>query len=461
VRVRHTTSEPSDEDGAPREESVQESLLKRFVKLDLVAILVGSIAGLGAVGYRLLVDLASLTFDFLAGIGIYVPGFWLPLGLLAMPAVGGLIVGLFLARAGSEAKGEGVPEVLAAIAVNQSRIPGRVPLAKAIASSITIGSGGSAGTEGPIAQIGAGIGSKIGQLFHLRVSELRLLTAAGVSAGIAAMFNAPIGGTLFGLEIVMIGIEAIAIVPALLAALVGTATAALFLGTNPRFSIPTYEVPLGPELVLFILLGALLGLLSVVWIHSLSTIDGFFHRLPLPDKYRPGIGGLLVGIIIVFVPLVARVGYPVTEIALNGGLLLFPLLLLMIFKMLATSTTLGSGGSGGVLAPSLFVGAMGGGAFGLLFQVAVPGMLTPPMAFAVVGMAALFAGASRAPLTCILLIAEMTRSYQLLVPLMVACVASYVASSAIQRDSIYTWKLSRRGIDLKSATGILDDATIA
>jgi CIC family chloride channel protein len=132
VRVRHTTSEPSDEDGAPREESVQQSLLKRFVKLDLVAILVGSIAGLGAVGYRLLVDLASVAFDFLAGIGIYVESFWLPLGLLAMPAIGGLLVGLFLARVGSEAKGEGVPEILTAIAVNQSRIPSRVPLAKAI-----------------------------------------------------------------------------------------------------------------------------------------------------------------------------------------------------------------------------------------------------------------------------------------------------------------------------------------
>jgi CIC family chloride channel protein len=274
------------------------------------------------------------------------------------------------------------------------------------------------------------------------------------------MFNAPIGGTLFGLEIVIIGIEAVAIVPTLLAALVGTATAALFLGTNPRFSIPMYEAPFGPELLLFILLGALLGLLSVVWIRSLSTIDGLFHRLPVPDKYRPGIGGLLVGIIIVFVPLVARVGYPVTEIALDGSLLLFPLLLLMVFKMLATSTTLGSDGSGGVLAPSLFIGAMAGGALGLLFQVAVPGMFTAPMAFAVVGMAALFAGASRAPLTCILLIAEMTRSYQLLVPLMVACAASYVASSIIQRDSIYTWKLSRRGIDFKSAASILDNATL-
>lgn len=338
----------------------------------------------------------------------------------------------------------------------------RLPVVKAVMSSITIGSGGSAGSEGPIGQIGAGVGSAVGQLFKLGSPELRVLTVSGISAGIAAIFNAPIGGALFGLEIVMVGIEPVALIPVLVATVAGTATAAAFFGDTPWFSVPTYQIVFGPELLLFVPLGLLVGLLSVVWIRSLMTLDGVFDRVPIPASLKPALGGLFVGIILVYLPEIAGIGYEMTALALNGGLLLTPLLLLMLGKMLGTSCTLGSGSSGGVLAPSLFVGAMAGGITGMLFQAALPGMLTPPTAFAVVGMAALFAGAARAPLTCVVLVAETTRGYGLLVPLMAACATSYLVSSLIHRESIYSWKLSRRGIQLKRQLiiDILDAVTV-
>lgn len=432
--------------------------MERFVELDILAVLIGVVAGLAAVAYRLLIDLMTVLFSFIGAIGMPL----IPIGLILMPAVGGLVVGLTVPRLGPEAAGEGVPEIMRSLALEGGRMRARLPVVKAVISSITIGSGGSAGSEGPIGQIGAGVGSAIGQLFKLGSPELRVLTVSGISAGIAAIFNAPIGGALFGLEIVMVGIEPVALIPVLVATVAGTATAAAFFGNNPWFSVPTYQVIFGPELLLFVLLGLLVGLLSVVWIRSLMTLDGVFHRIPIPASFKPALGGLLVGIILVCLPQIGGIGYETTAIALNGGLLLIPLLLLMLAKMLGTSCTLGSGGSGGVLAPSLFVGAMAGGIIGFLFQAAMPGMLTPPMAFALVGMAALFAGAARAPLTCVVLIAETTRDYGLLVPLMAACATSYLVSSLIHRESIYSWKLSRRGIQLKRQLiiDILDAVTV-
>jgi CIC family chloride channel protein len=419
--------------------------LERFVELDILAIFIGLVAGLAAVAYRVLINLMTVAFSFIGAIQMPL----IPIGLVLMPALGGLVVGLTVPRLGPEAAGEGVPEIMKSLALDGGRMRARLPLVKAFISSITIGSGGSAGSEGPIGQIGAGVGSAIGQLFKLGSPELRVLTVSGISAGIAAIFNAPIGGALFGLEIVMVGIEPVALIPVLVATVAGTATAAAFFGNTPWFTVPTYQVVFGPELLLFVPLGLIIGLLSVVWIRSLMTLDGVFGRIPIPAEMKPALGGLLVGIILVYLPQIGGIGYETTALALNGGLILVPLLLLMFGKMVGTSCTLGSGGSGGILAPSLFVGAMAGGIIGLLFNMVMPGMLTPPMAFAVVGMAALFAGAARAPLTCVVLVAETTRDYGLLAPLMAACATSYLVSSLVHRESIYSWKLSRRGIQLK------------
>ncbi|MFX1541297.1 MAG: chloride channel protein [Promethearchaeota archaeon] len=435
---------------------------KRLIRLNLLAVVIGLVAGLGAVAFRYLIEFMIYLFDFLGHIGFFVGGLWVPIGLVIMPILGGLIVGVITSKLVPEAEGHGVPEIMTAIALNQGKIRPRVPLLKAITSSITIGSGGSAGAEGPIGQIGAGVGSSLGQLLKLSEPELRVLTVCGISAGVAAIFNAPIGGVLFGLEVVLIGIEAIAVIPVLLSTVLGTSIASWFFGLDPWFTVPQYFVPYSWELLLFIVLGFVLGLFSIIWVKILYSTEVFFYRLPLPRMLKPALGGLLVGLIILFFPQVARVGYEWIEYALLGVLTLCPLLILMVMKLFSTSSTIGSGGSGGVFAPTLYMGAMGGAALGSIFSFMNPGMMTVPMAFAVVGMGALFAGAARAPLTCIIMIAEMTRDYLLLIPLMAACATSYLVNLLFSRNSIYTEKLAAKGIRLKHQliADIIDTITV-
>jgi CIC family chloride channel protein len=435
---------------------------KRLIRLNVLAVVIGLLAGLGAVGFRYLIEIMVFLLDFLGCFGFFVGGIWVPIGLVLMPAFGGLIVGFLTSKFAPEAEGHGVPEIMTAIALNQGKIRPRVPLIKAIASSITIGSGGSAGAEGPIGQIGAGVGSSLGQLLKLSEPELRVLTVCGISAGIAAIFNAPIGGALFGLEVVLIGIEAIAVIPVLLSTVLGTSVASWFFGLDPWFIVPPYMVPYSGELLLFIVLGLLLGLFSIIWVKALYTIERFFYRLRIPRMLKPALGGLVVGLIIMWFPQVARVGYDWIEYAMLGFLALGPLLVLMVMKLFSTSGTIGSGGSGGVFAPTLYMGAMGGAAVGTIFYLLNPGMVTAPMAFAVVGMGALFAGAARAPLTCIIMIAEMTGDYLLLVPLMAACATSYLINLLFSRNSIYTEKLAAKGIRLKHQliVDIIDTITI-
>ncbi|MFX1299540.1 MAG: chloride channel protein, partial [Promethearchaeota archaeon] len=213
---------------------------KRLIVLNVLAVVIGLVAGLGAVVFRYLIDFMIVVFDFLVHVGFYVGAIWVPIGIVLMPVFGGLIVGFLTSKFAPEAEGHGVPEIMSALVLNEGKIRPRVPLVKAIASSITIGSGGSAGAEGPIGQIGAGLGSNIGQQLKLSEPELRVLTVCGISAGIAAIFNAPIGGALFGLEVVLIGIEAIAVIPVLMSTVIGTAVASWFFVPDPRFSIPQY-----------------------------------------------------------------------------------------------------------------------------------------------------------------------------------------------------------------------------
>jgi CIC family chloride channel protein len=435
---------------------------KRLIRLNVLAVIIGLVAGFGAVGFRYLIEIMILLFDYFGYIGFFVGMVWVPLGLIIMPVVGGLVVGFLTTKFAPEAEGHGVPEIMTAIALNQGKIRPRVPVIKAIASAFTIGSGGSAGAEGPIGQIGAGVGSSIGQLLKLSEPELRVLTVCGISAGIAAIFNTPIGGALFGLEVVLIGIEAIAVIPVLLSTVVGTSVASWFFGLDPWFTVPQYFVPYSGELLLFIVLGLLLGLFSIIWVKVLYSTEVLFQRIRIPRMLKPALGGIIVGLIIIWFPQVARVGYNWIEYALMGFLAVGPMIVLMVMKLFSTSGAIGSGGSGGVFAPSLYMGAMGGGAIGTLFYLLNPGMVTAPMAFAVVGMAALFAGAARAPLTCIIMIAEMTRDYFLLVPLMAACATSYFINLLFSRNSIYTEKLAAKGIRLKHQliADIIDTITV-
>ncbi|MFX1562946.1 MAG: chloride channel protein [Promethearchaeota archaeon] len=434
----------------------------KFLILNILAVFVGVIGGIAAVIFRFLISALTFVFDFFLYVGIWIGPFWIPFGIFLMTSIGGLLVGILTTKFAPEAKGHGVPEIMEAVALEKGKIRPRVPIVKSIASAITIGSGGSAGREGPIGLIGGGSGSFIGQLLKFDEENTKVLTVCGVSSGIAATFNAPIGGALFGLEIVMMGIDPVAVIPVLISTVVGTAVASAILGTSLALPIPKYNLVFGPELLLFFVLGLLLGLMSVIWIRALGTTERVFNALPIPRFLKPALGGLIVGGIILFFPQTARVGYETLEIALMGGLLLGPLAVLALMKILATSLSIGSGGSGGVFAPSLFMGGLSGTAVGMMFHLFFPSMLTIPMAFGVVGMGALFAGAGRAPLTSTVMIAEMTGDYLLLLPLMTACATSYAVSSLIYKHSIYTEKLALRGIELKHQliVDIIDTITV-
>nr|MDO8061855.1 chloride channel protein [Candidatus Freyrarchaeum guaymaensis] len=455
----------------------------------LLSAAVGVIGGLSAVAFR---HLTSVLEDLFT----YLPDCLGSAFIVLMPAAGGLIAGLLVFRFAREAKGHGVPEIMEAVALKGGEIRARVPIVKTLASGVTIGSGGSAGSEGPIAQISAGLASVIAKSFKLDSEHRKLLVVCGVAAGISAIFNAPIGGVLFALEVVYGGIEAVAVVPVVLSSVIATAVSRIIMGNEPIVELPSFTLSNSWELLFFLVLGLLLGAASVIWVKHFYLVEGIFDRLNVTPYAKPAIGGLLVGAIAVGFPQILGGGYSVMEDVFAGRFPLLLLLALAFLKMLATSLTLGSGGSGGVYSPSLFIGAMFGGAYGLslswvlfessagplaftlpltklyfkmtlnsLFPLLQPylSLLHPyigfePMAYALVGMAACFAASARAPLTAIVMVMEMTGNYYLILPLMAACVSSYIVSRIFMKESIYTMRFFKKGIDiyLESRRDLLD-----
>jgi CIC family chloride channel protein len=433
------------------------------------AIFIGAGTGLGAVFFIGLIELVQRVF-FLGGESV-LGGFGRFLFLL-IPTVGGLIGGPIIAFFAKEAKGHGVPEVMQAIAVNGGRIRPRVVVAKIAASALCIGSGGSAGREGPIVQVGAALGSTLGQWLHLSEARIRNLVACGAAAGIAATFNAPIAGVIFAMEIILGELHLGDLGSVVLSAVTASTISRIFLGIRPAFSIPNYGVK-GPwEILLYALLGVLSAVSAVMFIRMLYWFEDRFDGWRFPDAFKPAVGGLLLGSLAFFYPMVLGLGFvpseealldlplseniphvfgsgfPVIEGALLGELSFGLLFVLIFLKPLATSLTLGSGNSGGVFAPALFTGAALGGAFGRFVERMAPGATAGPGAFATVGMAAVFAGAARAPFTAILIVFEMTDDYQLILPLMAGVIVSMIVADRLHHDSIYTLKLTRRGINL-------------
>ncbi len=433
------------------------------------AILVGGGTGLGAVLFILLIE-AVQRFFFETGASVL--GFMGRGIFLLVPAVGGLLAGPIIAYFAKEAKGHGVPEVMQAIAVNGGRIRPRVVVAKVIASALCIGSGGSAGREGPIVQVGAALGSSLGQWFNFSRDRIRNLVACGTAAGIAATFNAPIAGVIFTVEIILGELQPSDVGSVVISAVTAATLARVFLGDRPAFVIPNYSVKTPWEILLYALLGVLAALVSVLFIRMLYWFEDQFDRWRFPDALKPAVGGLLLGLLAFFYPMILGLGFvpeeesllgfpiaqniphvfgsgfPVIELALLGQVSIVLLVVLVVLKPLATSLTLGSGNSGGVFAPALFTGAALGGAFGGIVERFAPGMTGGPGIFAVVGMAAVFAGAARAPFTAILIVVEMTNDYRVIVPLMAGVIVSVIVADRLQKETIYTLKLVRRGIPL-------------
>ena len=423
--------------------------------LTALALLTGVGAGLGAVAFRYMILGFTHVFtghrDYsLAGHADnpLVPGLGIWFVVLA-PVIGGLIYGPLVARFAPEARGHGVPEVMLAVNRLGGRIRPRVPVVKSLASAICIGSGGSVGREGPIVQIGSALGSVTGQLFGLQESQLRLLVACGAAGGISATFNAPIAGVFFALELILRNFQTQSFGLVVLSSVTADAIGRAAFGNHPFLSLPAFSFSSPFELVLYAGVGVLATGVGLAFVRVLYTGEDLADRLWRgPDWLRPAAGGILLGLLLLAVPQTYGVGYPVLERAVGGHYVILVLLGLLAAKILATSLTMWIGGSGGVFAPSLFMGAMLGSAYGAAAHHLLPHLAAAPGAYGLVGMGAVFAGAARAPITAVIIILELTGDYRIILPLMFAIVVATALSSAVTRDTIYTLKLRRRGIDI-------------
>ncbi len=431
-------------------------------RLAILAVLVGIVAGLGAAAFRALIAffhnalfLHIFSFQYDANLHTLPSPFgaW----IILIPVVGAFAVAFLVKTFAPEAKGHGVPEVMDAMYYNRGIIRPVVAVIKALASSISIGSGGAIGREGPIIQIGAAFGSTVGQILPMRQWQRMTLISCGVGGGIAATFNTPIGGLLFAIELIMPEISARTLVPVAVATGAATFVGRFFFGDHPAFNIPALSLPgayaITPGTALaYLAFGALLGIASVIYIRAIYGAEDFFDRMPGNYYTRHGLGMLIVGVMMYLFMhhtghyYIQGVGYATVQDVLARTLTdPWFLLLLCACKLVATSLTLGSGASGGVFSPSLFIGATLGAAWALLISRFVPGVELSPSANAIIGMAGMVGGATGAVVTAIVMIFEMTRDYNVIIPLMITVSVAYGVRRYYLHDSIYDMKLTRRG----------------
>jgi CIC family chloride channel protein len=420
-----------------------------------LSLLIGAGAGLGAVAFRYMI--LGFTYAFtghrdysvvghasnpqLSGLGMWF--------VVLTPVVGGLIYGPLVSRFAPEARGHGVPEVM--LAVNQlgGRMRPQVPIVKSLASALCIGSGGSVGREGPIVQIGSALGSVLGQFVRVTESQLRLLVACGAAAGISATFNAPIAGVFFALELILRNFDTESFGFVVLSSVTADAIGRAAFGSHPFLTLPGFNFTSPLELVLYAGLGVLAVAVGLTFIRVLYAGEDLADRLWRgPSWLRPATGGILLGLLLLAVPQMYGVGYPVLQRAVAGHYVILVLLGLLVAKILATSLTMWIGGSGGVFAPSLFMGAVLGSAYGAVAHQLLPHIAAAGGAYGLVGMGAVFAASARAPITGLIIIFELTGNYRIILPLMCAIVVATALSNAITKDTIYTLKLRRRGIDI-------------
>ena len=421
-----------------------------YTTMAVLAVVVGFIGGLGAVGFRYLLDIVQ-TLSYGAPGNLLDRISEIPWHTrIIIPALGGLIVGPLVYFMAREAKGHGVPEVMEAVALKSGIIRKRVVFIKSLASAISIGTGGSVGREGPIVQIGSAIGSSVGQLLKVSADRVRTLVGCGAAAGIAATFNAPIAGAMFALEIILGDFGIATFSPIVISSVVSTAVSRYFLGDFPAFTVPAYELKSAWELPIYVIFGFVCAIVAVVFTKTLYRSEDTFDSIKIPEYLKAPIGGLILGSVGILYPHILGVGYQAMDMALTQKLALQTMAILAVLKILATSITIGSGGSGGIFAPSLFIGSMAGGFFGAVVHHIFPEVTASPGAYSIVGMAAVVSGTTRGPLSAILIIFEMTGGYEIILPLMIACIISALASGRLLEESIYTLKLARRGVNIRA-----------
>ena len=435
------------------------SIKKRFALSELttnehnimavLAVVVGLAGGFGAVGFRYLINffqnLAYGSSEELLNVVLALPWFlkvW-------VPAAGGLVVGPLVYFFAREAKGHGVPEVMEAVALKGGVIRKRVVFVKILASAISISTGGSVGREGPIVQIGSAIGSALGQMLKVSQDRMRTLVGCGAAAGIAATFNAPIAGAMFALEVILGEFGLATFSPIVISSVVSTAVSRAFLGDIPAFIVPTYELVSAWEFPLYLVLGIFCAVVGVIFTKVLYRVEDLFDDFKFPEYLKAIVGGVILGAGGLFFPQVLGVGYGAIDLALMQELAWWLFLVLVVVKILATSITIGSGGSGGIFAPSLFMGVMAGGFFGAVVHHLFPTLTASPGAYSIVGMGAVVSATTHGPLAAILILFEMTGNYKIILPLMLSCIVATIFAGQLMKESIYTLKLIRRGIDIR------------
>ena len=430
--------------------SLYHFLVKKDPNLLFLGGLIGLCSGLSSEFFRWLILFLKEMFFYgrfeILSIAPSVPWYFLPL----IPMAGGLIIGPLSHFFPTEAKGHGVPEVMQSIALKNGIIKPRTILLRTFASAVCIGSGGSAGREGPIVQIGSSIGSAFGQLFNMSAERIKVLVGCGAAGGIAATFNAPLAGVIFSMEIILGVFSISTFTPIVISSVTATVVSHAFHGNTPAFIVPSYQIVSYWEILFYIILGLLSGLIAWFYIVTLYWSEDYFEKkINIHPVLKPAIGGLLIGCLAIFLPQIMGNGYEAMDMALNGQMVWYITFILIFMKIIATSITLGSGGSGGVFAPSLFIGAMLGGTFGSLVHFIFPDITATKGAYALVGMGSVIAAAAHAPMTNILILFELTNDYKIILPIMASCIIATSVVRYLSKDSIYTLKLRRRGINIQ------------
>jgi len=423
----------------------------------IMALIIGTIAGFGAVLIRIMIKtISDISFPGSASLlSNIISAPWYV--KILVPGIGGLIVGPLIFFFAREAKGHGVPEVMQAILLKGGVIRPRVAIIKAIASSITIGTGGSVGREGPIVQIGASIGSSIGQFFKVSRNRMNTFVGCGAAAGIAAAFNAPVAGALFAVEIILQDFTFTQFSPIVISSVMATIVSHKFEGDFAAFKImpQSYQLASSYEIIFYFILAIFTAMAGVLFIKTLYASEDFFDlTFKFPEFLKPAVGGLIIGSVAVFFPEIMGSGYETITSALHGEIIWYMAVMLIFVKIFVTSMSLGSGGSGGIFAPSLFLGAMTGAAFGTIVHNYFPAITSGSGTYAVVAMGGLVAATTHAPITAIIVVFELTKDNNIILPLMITCIISTLIATKFSRESIYTLKLVNRNIHIKDGAEI-------
>ena len=423
------------------------NVTKRTVYVCALAVLVGLVAaGIAQALQRLIALVTNLAFRGMISLENLGPttshlGPW----VMLIPPIGGLVVGI-MARYGSQAiRGHGIPEAMEQILTNESRIPVRITFLKPLSAAVAIGTGGPFGSEGPIIATGGALGSVLGQVLTVTAAERKTLLAAGAAAGMAATFGSPVAAVLLAIELLLFEYRPRSLIPVSLAAATATGVRFAWAGSAPAFHSTTFIEPSGGALVLYVLLGALVGVVSVFVTRAVYRIEDTFERLPIHWMWWPALGAIPVGIIGYFDPRTLGVGYDNIDAVLTGALATGPLLALCLLKFASWSIALGSGTSGGTLAPLFTIGGALGALIGIALAALLPAAGVDPRVAALVGMAAMFAGASRALLASVVFAFETTRQPLGLLPLLGGCSVAWLVSAALMKHSIMTERIARRG----------------